>query len=176
MRWLIAAALAAALVCAWLTFPYRVSRYQGDGTITDSGFWSHPRYRVRLPPMDLQTDRTRTYRLRGTPSVPLSLKLEVVGPRPLGHEGFDTLAAMETRVSVAMSDEHGKLTASAAGPLRNWVLTRGDGYAAYWHPDVRDFRLRKGTSYTLTISAADGSPAPLLTLMPTLEGGGNELP
>src|SRR5262249_19287035 len=123
VRRLMASVAITVLSLAWLAFPYRPSRYRGDGTITDRGLWSFPRYRVKIPPMELPAERGRRYRLQGTPPVPLTLKLEVVGPRALDENDFETLASMGTRVAVTIADDLGKEVASASGPLRDWVLT-----------------------------------------------------
>jgi hypothetical protein len=176
VRRALAVVAAAVVVLAWLALPYGASRYRGDGAITDRGFWSYPRYRISLPPMDLKADRPHLYKLRGTPPVPLTLVLEVVGPRPLEEKDLDALSSVGTRVSVTITDDHGKAVVSASGPLNEWVLTRGNQYAAFWHRDWVARRLRQGTTYTLTVSAGGGSATPPLEIAPTLEGGGNELP
>ena len=66
-RWWMIAVAAIVLSVAWLVLPYRVSRYRGDGAITDGGFWSYPRYRIRLPQAELTANRTRLYKLKGLP-------------------------------------------------------------------------------------------------------------
>ena len=78
------AVAAIVLSVAWLVLPYNVSRYRGDGVITDGGFWSYPRYRIRLPQVELTAAQTRLYKLKGLPPVPLTLKLEVID-RPLAE-------------------------------------------------------------------------------------------
>ncbi len=48
---------------------------------------------------------------------------------------------------------------------------------AYWHPGCRNFQVETSREYTLELSIgrpAEGTPP--FKLIPTLEGGGNELP
>src|SRR3954463_11071676 len=114
VRRVIAVVAVAVVTLAWLALPYRASCYRGDGAITDGGFWSYPRYRIRLPPIYLKADRVHLYRLRGTPPVPLTLMLEVAGPRPLEEKDLDALSSVGTEVSVTITDDHGKAVASAS--------------------------------------------------------------
>jgi hypothetical protein len=175
--WRMIAAVAVAVLClAWLSLTYKPSHYRGDGTITDGGFWSYPRYRIRLPPMPVQVEEVHRYRLRGVPPVPLTFRLEVVGQRPLDEKDLDPLASVGTCVSVTVADEHGRPVASASGPLRDWELSRSSGYAAFWHPELRQTRLRERAAYILTVTASGEDPGPPLVLTPTLEGGGIEFP
>jgi hypothetical protein len=126
--------------------------------------------------MSLKAGETRSYSLRGTPSVALNFKLEVAAPRPFEGEDANALAPMGTPVSVTIADASGKAVASASGPLRDWVLTRSGPYAAFWHRELVGLRLREGAAYTLTVSAGGESEVPPVEITPTLEGGGNELP
>ena len=84
---------------------------------------------------------------------------------------------MSTAVSVRIADVHGRTVCSASGPLKDWVLTGSVQYAGYWHRNCRDVRFHEGMSYTMTLTVGRESPdsAPL-TIVPRLQGGGNELP
>lgn len=176
VRCLVITVVGVILFLAWLILPYKASRYHGDGSITDTGFWSYPRYHIRLPPLDLSVDRKRRYSLRGTPPVPLTLSLQVVGPKPLKEKGLDSFSTLETQVSVTITDDHGKEVIALSGPLKHWVLATGGRYPEFWKPQGRDLRLREGSAYTLAVSVDGESTSPPLVLAPTLEGGGNELP
>ncbi len=171
------AVVAIVLSVAWLFSPYKVSEYRGDGAIMDRGFWSYPRFRIRLPEVELTANRTRLYKLKGLPPVPLVLELEVVDRRLIDPKDFDMLREMSTAVSVRIADIQGRTVCSASGPLKDWVMTKRPQYAGYWHPNCRDVRFREGMSYTMTLTTGkEGSESDPLVIVPMLEGGGNELP
>lgn len=173
-RTLILIVVAAAIVysVAWLVLPYRLSGYRGDGSITDSGFWSYPRYRIRLPKTELKAPRSVVYKLGGLPPAPFTLRLEIVDPKDPS-----VLRGLNVVVSVRIADNHDRTVGSASGPLKDWVLSEGSGYVAYWHRDCRDVGFHKGMSYTMTITVSEENSDPrVIMVIPTLEGGGNELP
>ena len=175
-RWIIVVVAMVFLSLAWLAWSYKISRFRGDGAISDRGFWSYPRYRIRFSPIELRAGQACSYRFRGAPPVPLSLKLELADPPSLDDTGTGTASSAETQVSITIADGNGNVLVSAAGPLKSWKLAQSRGYAAYWHPDSIDAKFREGTAYTMTISTSGEGVIPALVIVPTLEGGGTELP
>ncbi|WP_406696712.1 hypothetical protein V5E97_37570 [Singulisphaera sp. Ch08] len=172
VRWL----AVAVLFLGWLALPYTVSRYQGDGTITDRGFWSYPRYRIRLPQMELAAGRPHVYRLRGLPPESLYLTFEVVGRRLVDDEDFDAMRTGKTWMAVTIADDRGRRVCSASGALKEWVLTQSYQHASYWHDGCVRPELNERTAYTMTVTVGGESATPQLVIVPTLEGGGMELP
>lgn len=68
------AAVTAVVVSYALLYPAR--RYQGDGTIHDSGVVSFPRFRVEFLPMALDEPATRSFRFRRFPGNPASVFIQ----------------------------------------------------------------------------------------------------
>ncbi len=174
-RWWAAIAILSmiAVVAAIVVFrPYSADEFRGDGLATDTGFWSYPRYHVRFPEMSLAAPGQRCFACAGLPPVPLTLTLKLVGT---GNYG--ALSNGATCVSVTLVDSGGNTVCTASGPLRNWILqwVPANRTGAFWHPALRDFRVNPRQAYTLKIAVtevtADSGP---ITIVPTLEGGGNE--
>jgi hypothetical protein len=170
----LAIAVLAAITLALWFLPYSTRSYQGDGTITDTGFWSYPRYHVRFPAVSLAEPGEHTFTCRGLPPVPLTATLQLVG-----QGQYELLGGLKTRVHLKVSDDAGATVCEAMGPLNAWKLMwiPYDNTGAYWHPTCTDVVLRSGRTYrlTLTVTDIDGRSSPLL-VEPMLEGGGNELP
>jgi len=125
----------------------------------------------------LTANRTRLYTLKGLPPVPLTLVLEVIDRRLVDPKDFDVLRGMSTAVSVRIADVHGRTVCFASGALKDWVLTQGFQYAGYWHPNCRDVRFHEGMSYTMTVTVdGESSDSAPLVIVPTMQGGENELP
>jgi hypothetical protein len=174
-RWSMITVAAIILSVTWLVLPYKAIRYRGDGAITDRGFWSYPRYRIQLPQVELTANRTRLFKLTGLPPVPLTLELEVIDRRLVDPKDYDLLRRMSTTVSVKIADVHGRTVCSASGPLKDWVLTQGFQSAGYWHPNCREVRFHEDMSYTMTVAVGGESSDSPLVIVPTMQGGGNEL-
>jgi hypothetical protein len=159
----------------WL-WPYSVREFRGDGQITDTGFWSYPRYQVRFPPVELSQAGQHTFTCRGLPPAPLTLLLATAGK---DEAAYDSLSRIGTVVTVRIDDDTGQTVYSASGPLKAWVLMWGypGNAGGYWHENCRDMRLRRGRTYQLGVGVTAVDPAaPAVVVQPTLEGGGNELP
>jgi hypothetical protein len=146
--------------------------FDGDGTVTDHGFWSYrPRYEIALrPALALSEPGSFQYRFRGLPDEALSLSLAV---RPARDEQHEQLKQLETVVDLTLRRNDGAVMCRAAGPLKDWKLMWSrEPSAEYWQPSCLNLRLRDREGYTLSVTVSP-SDAPLsVTVVPLLSGGG----
>jgi hypothetical protein len=156
---------------------YNAGTFEGDGAITDRGFWSfRPRYRVELRPnISLATPDRRQFRFRGLPPDPLSLFLVIQDSA--GHE-YEQLRVLSTSVDLTLSGHSGTEVCRAVGPLRDWKLMWSSGRdRAYWQRQCTELRLQSREWYTLTVAVSDvDSASPPVRVAPVLSGGGWDSP
>jgi hypothetical protein len=164
------------LMVASIVYAYKPSSFEGDGAITDRGFWSYkPRYRIELrPSLSLSTPDRRQFRFRGLPSDPLSVFLVI---QDGGHD-YERLRMLSTVVDLALADMNGTEVCRAVGPLSDWKLmwsSRHDG--AYWQRQCTELRLQSSGWYTLIVAVSNVDLAsPPLKVAPLLSGGGWDSP
>ncbi|MBN1395454.1 MAG: hypothetical protein JW959_10560, partial [Pirellulales bacterium] len=174
------AAMYVAIVQFW---PYSEKNYRGDGVISDSGFWSYPRYHIRFSEVSLTAPSQHCFKSAGLPPALLTLTLNLVykgnNNNPSELATYDELNKLATCVSVTIIDENGDIAYAASGPLRDWVLSWMSAacIGAYWHPDLRDMKLGSKKTYVLKIAVTEiGEDSAAIAVVPIIEGGGNELP
>ena len=160
------------VVCA-----YDTSTFEGDGAITDRGFWSfRPRYRIELrPDLSLAAPDRRQFRFRGLPSDSLSLFLVIRDSA--GHD-YERFRMLSTLVDLTLADNSGTEVCRAVGPLRDWTLMWSGGRdRAYWQRQCTDLRLQSRDWYTLIVAVRDvDSASPPVSVAPVLSGGGWDSP
>jgi hypothetical protein len=177
------ALLVGAIVVAFL-LPYRAWLYEGPGNLRDSGFLSYPRYQLEFPQI-ARDDSRHTYTFTGVPSEEMTLMLYVVGS---SLDDFDALEKAPVQITAQLfEDATGttprrtvcEATGSPAGREKGarWIVTRGPYDAAFWHPRCLRMPLSSQRAYTLHLEITSTDPSSLRkALVPTLEGGGIELP
>ena len=167
-----------------LFVPRPVWSYRGPGTMRDNGVLSYPRYVLKLPSISVD-DKHGSFTFAGVPSEEMSLQLYIVGAT---LDKLETpLAKLHTQITAHLFEEATpstprhilcSATGSPAGASMDsrWVVTGNYAFAALWHARCLRVPMSKERRYTLTLDiAADSSPLAKV-LVPTLEGGGNELP
>lgn len=170
------------VVAVWfgwhLVFGYNLNTFKGDGRITDSGFWSYPRYHVVMPTFSLESVSERTFTLEGLPPERMTLSFRLSGRVASTAESAETLEDNIKQSSVVfkckLSDNTGVTVCEIADPLSNWRLAVSARDMKLWHMRSRDLKISSKRRYFLTVGIE--SPEPDLTVEPTLAGGGNELP
>jgi hypothetical protein len=182
-------ALIGAVILVALTFvvqvvPHPVWSYRGPGTMRDHGVLGYPRYELKLPSMSVD-DKYRSFSFTGVPSEDMSLQLYVVGAT------IETLAPLEkwrTQITAQLFEEATPLVprrvlCSATGSPSEgqkdgrWVVTGSYIHAAFWHAECLRVPMSKERRYTLTLEIAGAdSSSRARVLVPTLRGGGIELP
>ena len=156
--------------------------FKGGAGIRDSGFFSYPRFHAQLGHLPLWKTGEYQFTVRGLPSGPLDLKLQVSEGT---YAESSELASLSTAVSFAIADSSGKEVCSVSGRLSEaklrgiggWVLEWSGSHASFWHPRCRNLRISRFKTYTAKVVVSDVDPhSPQKELTPVLEGGGTELP
>ncbi len=203
-RWKLALLVAGALAIlassflAFFPLRYDPSQLEGDGTITDHGFWSYPRYEIRFPSLSLKTPGTHTYVCKGLPPESLRLMLEMPDKQKKEYDAAQFLRSHpNSKYSQAAHDKQKQevvgrnatvvqftLDIDEKSDLRvnkrlsDWKLLwiPGLNTGAFYYPHA-EFSARTKTTYKLifVISQVDPEGIPE-EVIPVLEGGGNELP
>ena len=158
-------------------WPYSIDSYSGDGQITDSGFWSYPRYDITFPHIPLRDTKTYTFVSTGLPPVPLTLQLRVMGKADL-----DTLKRSNTWIEFRFIEVDGSpagiTICHGGGFLKDWILTYspvGLKDSKYWHPDFRNIKVKRREEYVVYLYVKNMDPKiSRISLEPFLTGGGNE--
>lgn len=178
------AGVVVAVVGFILFVPYRTWSYSGPGAIHDHGLISRPRFSIALPTMKLDEAQSRSFTFSGPPSEEMSLQLYVVGG---SFNDEAVLTKLRTQMSARLVDvtapQSPIVLCSASGtpatPDRDgrWVLMTSGFEAAYWHSDCLGVTLSRKGTYTLYLEIQSPDPSsPARLLVPTIEGGGIELP
>ena len=162
----------AGIVCA-----YNPASFEGDGAITDRGFWSYkPRYKIELrPQFSLAAVARHVFNFKGVPSAPLSVFLVIQDNNDASE---DLLRMLRTTIELTLGDSSGKEVCHAVGPLRDWKLMwTSERRGAYWQRQCTELRLRAREWYTVTIAVSDVDlTAPSFRVQPMLSGGGWDSP
>jgi hypothetical protein len=164
-----------ALACLLLwKLHYTVRSFSGDGQITDTGFWSYPRYHITFPDIRIGEKETYTFSFRGAPPVHVSFALRLRDTAQLS-----VLHSLGEKLTIGMrlQDLSGNTLCDARSSLVHWVESTSSTDVEYWHEACRDIALRRSHTYVLTVTVEGGRSEKRSTLLtPVLEGGGTELP
>lgn len=173
-----------ALAVAWAWLPWRNWRYRGPGQFSDSGLLAYPRFRIRFPELRLNRANTASFTVRGLPTERMSLELYVPGADERNRSELENLSTQIVAeiVEEASSFAPRRVVCSAVGSPSaslddsRWVL-KGGAEEAFWHRACIDRTFSPGREYSLVVSIRPVRPgSPGFALVPTLEGGGIELP
>lgn len=161
--------------------PWSGLLYRGDGTFSDNLFF-YPRYKLKFAEIPLNEASEYHFHFSGAPSEEMGLVLYVKG----GLAEWDyrrSLVNFPATIDVKLTDAKGNAVCHASGRPADsnsdgvWVLMSGPGVAGYWHYQCNGFRISTLGSYELIIRVTDvGSHAERVVVVPTLRGGGIELP
>lgn len=151
--------------------------FSGDGMIGDTGFWTYPRYTIAFKPIDLTRDGSATYSFIGAPDELWTFHMTITDPQRgrwlARNRSVDDVFHMS--VSIARSDGHE--VASYSSPLRYWMISETRNWVELWSPSLRELRLDPFVSHQVRIEIkARDQPASEIFGVPSLSGGGNELP
>jgi hypothetical protein len=142
-----------------------------DGRLTDSGFLSYPRFTVSFPQVLLQADGVCVLTFQSPTDAPMTLMLELVGEQAsLPSKGT-------AAISACIKDNAGRVMYTVTDLVSEWHCAESQNARRLWHDVTRDMHLRKGHLYRLEIKGlALEERTPGVVVLPTLSGGGNELP
>jgi hypothetical protein len=156
------------------------SGFSGDGTFTDFGTFSYPRYRITFTTLDLMTRSNYVLEARGVPPVRMGFGLELVSspsiPTPVAT--IERLRSQGAELKVSFHADDGEVVGEANSQIQAWHLARSGNRHEIWHDNLRDLRLKRSSTYRIVIEliqfdTVTNSP---LIVRPTLQGGGIELP
>ncbi len=177
---LIACGVISIALILWSVTSYRISRFRGDGVISDSGFWSYPRYHISLAPIPLFEAGAHKFSLTGLPPEEMSLILDVPGK---AEKDRVILSKLKNKIDASVVDDKGHVVCKASGFISDgitengWIITSSDSSAALYQKACVDMSVHRGRTYVLTVSLSDvDSDSKTIYLRPYLSGGGNELP
>lgn len=177
----VAAVLAVVLITIWI-YSYHTFEFKGGLSIRDYGFFSYPRYEVRVGEVPLWKTGEYHFIVRGLPPVPLALRLEA---RNATAADSAQLMSLPTFISVSIVGSTGNVVCTANGRLsdrRNqdgfiWVLAANNSGAWLWQTHCQNVAISRFKSYAVNVTVGDVDPrSPHWTIIPILEGGGTELP
>jgi hypothetical protein len=181
-RWLAIGATAIIVLALWAWIPWAKYRYHGDGTFTDSGFFSYPRYEVRFASIPLSKVGEYPYHFRGLPNEEMTLLLSLNGGVTYDSKQWHELLSLHTKIETVLKDGRGREVCKAAGSPEDgnrdgiWVLTSGSG-TAFWHWKCHDVHVHPRDSYELLVRVSEvDSRSEKFVVTPMLEGGGMEFP
>ena len=177
-------------VLLWVA-SYHPSEFRGGLEIHDSGLFSYPRYRAVLGRLPLFQSREYSFKVRGLPPGPLDFALQLddfeEAERPL-------VASLSTSIAVSLNDDSGKTICSARGSLSDyaakgnsegiWVLRGGVTplptplRTELWNTRCLNLPISRVRAYDMVVRVTDADPRTptKIVLLPTLSGGGIELP
>lgn len=174
--------------------PWHGFLYRGDGTFLDQGEWAWPRYILRLKEISLSEPAEYVFHLRGLPTEKLTLMLVVENVATDSTAARVLLTSGRPKIDVIIVNGKGYEVCRASGRPADsnedgvWVLTSSTGYAAYWAYGCREIQFRSFERYTLKVRISDvlrngingdheqEGMAKGQMVVPTLKGGGEELP
>ena len=155
--------------------------YSGDGKLSDNLFL-YPRYKLKFTEIPLNEVNEYHFHFKGAPHEEMGLVLYVKG----GLADWDyrhSLVNFPASIDAKLTDGKGNVVCHASGRPADsnsdgvWILMSGPGVAGYWHYQCNGFHVCTLGTYELIIRVAEvGSHAERVVVVPTLRGGGIELP
>ncbi len=171
---------------ALILLPYRTSEYSGDGTITDSGYWTRPRYRISFDDVILTQSDRHVYSLMGVPKDPLYFGLKVLrftkndkqitNDIQIMEQFEDVRNGLDIELTYKITDESGSTVVDQSMKVQEWELSTSVTDVQLYLGGY-DVNLDRDQRYKLTldIKAVDAGTTRVL-VQPFLAGGGAELP
>ena len=164
------------LVGAWV-IRYRPELLSGDGTMTESGYWSYPRYTVAFPSVEIANDARAFFHVKGLPRDPMTFMLNSVPPanaKPIA--AVDLVEEKDWTLTVRIRDDEEQEIYGVSARLSEWHTAQSVGDSYSWHTSLRDMNFSTRRDYTIEIRVSGPLDSSGLFLEPQLTGGGNEFP
>ena len=181
MTWKRAVAAIPVLVLLVWACSYHTYEFKGGIAMNDGGFFSYPRYHARLGRVDVIHQKRAIFDFGGLPSEDFDLYLKVENPP---FDGYGEIRQLPVMISVTLTDESGKEICAATGPIANgslvnqsnWILSTGGRDSYFWNEHCLQFPVHRFRKYRLIVDTDDRAGIGSLIIIPTLGGGGVELP
>lgn len=170
-------AFALLILCAWKN-PLAWWRYHGDGKLSDSGFFSYPRYQIAFPDVPLDRPNERQFRVSGLPINRMQLLLVPKGKQLPEWKDARSHELEDLTIEAILQDDNGSVACHWTGhpatlgqyddswnlPSRDTSTLESD--CGYTLVDLHD-------TYTLVIRVVvAGTDYHDTSVMPILRGGG----
>ena len=155
---------------------YNAWRYSG-GRLIDNGVLSRYRYEAQFADVPFNVPGTYTFTFSRFPGTDAVVMLATPSEPP--EESIQKLA---TQVQLRVVDQDGHVLCHAGGSPRGsgdnrLVVTSSKGVVGFWHTSCVHLELSVCNPCQLRVSVDAVDPAtPELLLVPTVQGGGVELP
>jgi len=156
---------------------YHAWEFKGGLSISDSGFFSYPRYYAQIGSLPLWKAGEYQFTVRGLPPGPLELVLAI---QEATEADRALLTSLSTAVNVTITDSSGNKICEASGSLSissadPWILPSHSAY--FWHPRCTHIQTSRFRTYIVKVTVSDvDTRSPRWTIVPALRGGGIELP
>jgi hypothetical protein len=156
---------------------YRGWRYRG-GRLVNNGIFSRPRFEAQFPPIALNVPGTYEYTFSRFPAADAAVMLATPS-----EPSVASIEGLTTKVRLRVIDQNGQLLCDATGSPgeksdeHRLIVTSSSGVSALWHMRCARLQLQACNACRLTIVIGPVDPAtPRLSIVPTIQGGGIELP
>lgn len=172
----VTAVLAAVVGGCYVVF-HPAWRYKG-GPIYDNGVVSYPRFAAQFNSVLFNVPGDYSFTFHHFPGSPASVMLNTPTAPP-----YEPLDKLTTKIDISVQDQQGYVLCHGSGfPAgrggERFMVTSGPRYAiGLWHAGCNGVHLENCSPCTLKIRITNVDPStPAIPLVPTLEGGGIELP
>ncbi len=167
--------------CALISSCYVATHYSGwlyrGGRLVNNGIFSRPRYEAQFPAIVLNVPRSYEYTFSRFPAADALVMLAT----PSGPS-VPSIERLTTKVRLRVVDRNNQVLCDATGSPagkdnERLIVTSSTGVMGLWHMGCARLQLRTCNSCRLLISIGPVDPAtPAVLVIPTIQGGGIELP
>ena len=164
------------LSACYVATHYNAWQYRG-GQLVDNGIFSHPRYEARFGEVRFDVPGTYSHSFSQFPGSDAVVMLAT--PSGPSDGSIENLA---TQLRVRVVDQNGRLLCEGSGSPggtgdHQFVVTSSGQALGLWHSSCARLQLRSCNPCQLHLSVGPVDPAtPNILLVPTVQGGGIELP
>jgi hypothetical protein len=167
--------------CALISSCYVATHYRGwlyrGGSLVNNGIFSRPRYESQFPAIPLNVSGSYEYTFSRFPAADALVMLATPST-----PSVSSIERLTTRVRFRVVDQNNEIQCDATGSPggkdnEKLVVTSSTGVIGLWHVRCNRIQLRGCNSCRLLISIGAVDPAtPGILVIPTIQGGGIELP
>jgi hypothetical protein len=167
--------------CALVSSCYVATHYSGwlyrGGRLVNNGLFSRPRYEAQFPRIPLDVPGSYEYTFSRFPAADALVMLAT----PSGPS-VSSIERLTTSVRLRVVDQNNQVQCDATGSPggkdnEQLIVTSSTGVLGLWHMGCARLQLRTCNPCRLSIVVGPVDPAtPVLLLVPTVQGGGVELP
>ena len=164
-----------AVICLWAVVNWNRPKAfkSGSDIVEDYGMWVRPRYKITLPTLQIKQEFGSA--VFGLSNIPTADYVFYVRGVALADTN-----ALNSKMGFKLRTASGReLHSVTSAILATWERQQTANIVGFWHPSLRGIRLNSTEVYELTIQVTcspGSSNAFNLTIEPSFEGGGHELP